>query len=427
MLRALGHFAAALVAVALVAALWLFWPHPAPARAGTALDPQNFAQIQRGRYLTIVGDCESCHNDPITKALFAGGRAIETPFGNVLAANITPDGDTGIGGWSDDQFVRSLREGKSPQGKLLYPAMPYTHYTKLTMEDALAIRAFLNTVQPARHDVRSDQLPFPLSVRSAMAAWNALFFKPVRFQPDPSQSAEWNRGAYLVRGLAHCGACHTPKNLFGAEEKSAALQGGEVQGWFAPNITADPAQGVGQWSVEETVAYLKTGHNAAAGATGPMAEEIGFSSTQMTDADLRAIAIYLRSLDQDRAAPRTPLSVTNPQVKAGASIFSAQCSACHGSDGKGTPGLFPALALSLPPHAKEAASLIRVTLEGARTVSTAEEPTGPGMPSFGWKLSDAEVAAVLTYARNSWGLAAPAVTADEVAKARSSLAGRAGR
>ena len=244
------------------------------------------------------------------------------------------------------------------------------------------------------------------------------FSIPAASSPIPRNRPSGIAAPISCRGPAHCGACHTPKNLLGGDEQSAALQGGEVQGWFAPDITADPASGLGQWSVEDIVAYLKTGHNAAAGATGPMAEEIGFSSARMTDADLRAIAIYLKSLDEVRAAPPAPLAATDPQMKAGASIFSAQCSACHGSDGKGTPGLFPALAVSLPPHAKDPTSLIRVTLEGARTVSTAQEPTGPGMPSFGWKLSDAQVAAVLTYARNSWGLAAPAVTADEVAKAR---------
>jgi mono/diheme cytochrome c family protein len=425
MLRALGNVVATLVAFALLAALWIFWPHRGPTPAGTSLDAQNFAQIERGRYLTIAGDCESCHDDPNTKASFAGGRSIETPFGNVLAANITPDRSTGIGGWSDDEFVNSIRGGQSPHGKFLYPAMPYPHYAKMTKEDALAIRAFLNTVQPVRHEVASDQLPFPLNMRIVMAAWNALFFRSGVFRPDSSQSPEWNRGAYLVQGLAHCGACHTPKNLFGAEERSAALEGGEVQGWFAPNITGDPSKGVGRWSVEDIVDYLKSGHNTEAGATGPMAEEIGFSSARMTDPDLVAIATYLKSLsDRDVASP-APSAASALEMKVGASIFGAQCSACHGSEGRGVPGLFPGLALLLPPHAADPTSLIRVTLEGARTVSTAREPTGPGMPSFGWKLSDGQVAAVLTYVRNSWGLAAPAVAVDEVAAARRSLAQRA--
>ncbi len=425
MLRALTHVVATLVAFAPLAALWIFWPHPEPALAGTALNSQNFAQIERGRYLTIAGDCASCHDDPRTKAPFAGGRSIETPFGNVLAANITPDRETGIGGWSDDEFVNSIRRGRSPHGKLLYPAMPYPHYANITKEDALAIRAYLNSVQPVHNQVTSDQLPFPLNMRIGMAAWNALFFQRDAFRPDLSQSAEWNRGAYLVQGLAHCGACHTRKDIFGADERSADLQGGEVQGWFAPNITGDPSKGLGRWSVEDIVDYLKSGHNAAAGATGPMAEEIGFSSTNMTDSDLKAIATYLKSLGDRNGASPAPIAASDTRMTAGASIFAAQCSACHGSDGKGVPGLFPGFALSLPPHAADPASLIRVALEGAQTVSTAAEPTGPSMPSFAWKLGDGEIAAVLTYVRNSWGLAAPAVTADEVAAARRSLAERA--
>ena len=252
-------------------------------------------------------------------------------------------------------------------------------------------------------------------------------FNATRFGPTLSQSAEWNRGAYLVQGLAHCGACHTPKNIFGADERSADLRGGEVQGWFAPNITGDPSKGLGRWSVEDIVDYLKSGHNTQAGATGPMAEEIGFSSTRMTDSDLKAIATYLKSLSDRNGASPAPIAASALEMKAGASIFAAQCSACHGSDGKGVPGLFPGLALSLPPHAADPTSLIRVALEGARTVSTAGEPTGPGMPSFGWKLNDAEIAAVLTYVRNSWGPGAPAVTVDEVTAARRSLAERAER
>ena len=180
-------------------------------KVGTSLDPQNFGQIERGRYLAIAGDCSSCHTVPGSGQPFAGGRPIETPFGVVVGANITPDPDTGIGAWSDETFVRALREGKGYHGQLLYPAMPYPYYTKLTESDALAIRAYLNTVKPVRNAVVSNKLPFPFDVREGMAAWNALYFKSGEFKPDPTKSAEWNRGAYLVEGLGHCGACHTPK------------------------------------------------------------------------------------------------------------------------------------------------------------------------------------------------------------------------
>ena len=244
---------------------------------GTSLDPQNFVQIERGRYLAIAGDCASCHTVPGSGQPFAGGRPIETPFGVVVGANITPDPDTGIGAWSDQAFVRALREGKRHNGQLLYPAMPYPYYTKLTESDALAIRAYLNTVKPVRNAVVSNKLPFPFDVREGMAAWNALYFRNGEFKPDPTKPAEWNRGAYLVEGLGHCGACHTPKTTLGGDESARAFQGYAPQGWFAPNITNDNERGLGGWGVPDIAAYLKAGHNAAAAATGIMAEEITLS------------------------------------------------------------------------------------------------------------------------------------------------------
>ena len=227
---------------------------------------------------------------------FAGGRPIETPFGVVVGANITPDPETGIGAWSDEAFVRALREGKGHDGQLLYPAMPYPYYTKLTESDALAIRAYLNTVKPVRNAVVSNKLPFPFDVREGMAAWNALYFRNGEFKPDPTKSAEWNRGAYLVEGLGHCGACHTPKTTLGGDEGERAFQGYALQGWFAPNITNDSERGLGGWSVADIAAYLKNGHNPTTASTGIMGEEITLSSSQMTDADLTAIATYLKDL-----------------------------------------------------------------------------------------------------------------------------------
>src|ERR1700722_18486978 len=191
---------------------------------GTSLDPQNFGQIERGRYLAVAGDCASCHTVPRSNQPFAGGRPIETPFGVVVGANITPDPETGIGAWSDELFVRALREGKGHNGPLLYPAMPYPYYTKLTESDALAIRAYLNTVKPVRNAVVSNKLPFPFDVREGMTAWNAIYFRSGEFKPDPTKSAEWNRGAYLVEGLGHCGACHTPKTTLGGDEGERAFQ-----------------------------------------------------------------------------------------------------------------------------------------------------------------------------------------------------------
>jgi mono/diheme cytochrome c family protein len=390
-------------------------------KVGTSLDPQNFGQIERGRYLAIAGDCSSCHTVPGSGQPFAGGRPIETPFGVVVGANITPDPDTGIGAWSDETFVRALREGKGHNGQLLYPAMPYPYYTKLTESDALAIRAYLNTVKPVRNAVVSNKLPFPFDVREGMAAWNALYFKSGEFKPDPTKSAEWNRGAYLVQGLGHCGACHTPKTQLGGDDRARTFQGNALQGWFAPNITNDTERGLGGWSVADIVAYLKNGHNATTASTGIMGEEITLSSSQMTDGDLTAIATYLKDLPGQTSSPAA-VSASDPTMTAGRAIYADECSACHGMDGKGVPYLFPSLAGSPNVRSVDPVSLTRVLIEGARSVATANEPTGPGMPSFAWKLSDDQVAAVLTYIRNSWGASASPVDPRQVEQARARAA-----
>ena len=300
---------------------------------------------------------------------------------------------------------------------------PIPYYTKVTERDALAIRAYLNTVKPVHNAVVSNKLPFPFDVREEMAGWNALYFKSGEFKPDAAKSAEWNCGAYLVEGLGHCGACHTPKTRLGGDDLAHALQGYALQGWFAPNITNDNDRGLGGWSVSDIVAYLKTGHNPATASTGIMAEEISLSSSHMTDADLKAIATYLKDLPGQASSPPAPVSASDPTMVAGTAIYSDECSACHGADGKGVAYLFPSLASSSNVRSADPASLIRVLLEGARSVATAGEPTSPGMPSFAWKLNDDEAAAVLTYVRNSWGAAAPAVTADQVKSGRAAVLG----
>jgi mono/diheme cytochrome c family protein len=395
----------------------------------TPMDPaivrvggQDFTQIERGRYLTAAADCASCH-DGVGTAPFSGGRPIETPFGVLLAPNITPDPQTGIGAWSDADFDAAVRAGRRRDGTLLYPAMPFPSYAKMSRDDVLAIRAYLNTLAPVRHAVKSNQLPFPFSIRASMHAWDALYFKPGAFKPDGAKSAAWNRGAYLVEGPGHCGACHTPKTVLGGDETSAALQGYAIQGWFAPDITNDQRRGLGGWSIEDIVAYLKTGHNRIAGATGPMAEEVALSSSRMTDADLIAIATYLKDQPGRNDAPAA-ISATDPAMVAGGAIYRDACSGCHAIDGKGVPKLFPALANSSLLRSDDPSSAIRILLRGARSVATAQEPTAPAMPAFGWQLNDEQIAAVLTYARNSWGSSALAVSPDDVRRARTSLAWR---
>ena len=385
-------------------------------------DPQDFTQIKKGQYLAILADCGSCHTVPGHRR-FAGGRPIETPFGNIVAPNITPDRETGIGAWTDDEFDAAVRKGVRRDGSPLYPAMPYNAYTKMTREEVLAIRAYLNTVEPVHHAVVANTLPFPFNIRFAMHVWDALYFTQGEYKADPGKSAEWNRGAYLVSGPAHCGACHTPKTLLGGDKTSQYLQGSKIQGWFAPDITGDKTRGIGNWSVEEIAAYLRAGHTQNSAATGPMAEAVSLSTSHWKDSDLNAIAVYLKSVP-GREDTAKPLPADDPAMTAGAAIYRDECSACHMLNGRGTPKLFPSLAESSNVRSDDPASSIRVVLRGARSVATATEPTSPGMPSYGWQLDDAQVAAVLTYVRNAWGSAAPAVSAEEVTRERSRLASR---
>jgi mono/diheme cytochrome c family protein len=385
---------------------------------------QDFTVIERGRYLATAADCVACHTIPGAGKDFAGGRPIETPFGEIDSANITPDQATGIGGWTDKQFDDAVRKGIRPDGSRLYPAMPYPNYTKMSHRDVMAIRAYLKTVKPVNNKVDRSTLPFPFNIRTAMRGWNMLFFDEGEYKPDPNKSAEWNRGAYLVQGPGHCGACHTPKNSLGGDKTSEAFQGGRLQGWFAPNLTNDETKGLGAWSIDDVASYLKTGHNRITAATGIMAEEIEHASSKMTDADLKSIAIYLKSLPGDNERHDT-VAADDPAMKAGHAIYRDQCAACHMIDGKGVSHLFPSLADASVVRSKDPRTAIRLVLRGARTVATDGEPTGPGMPSYAHMLKDDEIAAVLTYARNAWGRPMPPVTADDVRKAREDLDARA--
>lgn len=242
------------------------------------IDKQDFATIQRGRYLAAISDCASCHTLPGSGQPFAGGRPIETPFGVVKATNITPDLETGIGAWSDAQFDAAVRRGIRRDGKRLYPAMPFPYYAKMSRQDVLAIRSYLATLEPIRNKVVADQLPFPFNIRLSMWAWDTLYFRKGLFKPDKSKSAAWNRGAYLVEGPGHCGACHTPKTWLGGDKTSEALRGYAIQGWFAPDITNNGKSGLGRWSVDDIVTYLKTAHNRITATMGPMTEVVELSS-----------------------------------------------------------------------------------------------------------------------------------------------------
>jgi mono/diheme cytochrome c family protein len=402
-------------------ALWAALGMMAIGGAAAETSGQNFSQIERGRYLTLAGDCASCHTK-LGGEDFAGGLPVETPFGKVIAPNITPDNETGIGQWRDDDFVRAVTQGIRRDGAHLFPAMPYNYYTKVKRDDVLAIRAYLATVPAVSNSVIADQLPFPLSVRTGMAGWNVLNFTRGEFQPEPNKSGEWNRGAYLGEGLMHCGACHTPKNLAGGDKTSEQLQGYALQGWFAPNLTGDPRRGLGSWSTDDIVTYLQTGHNRFAAAAGPMAEVVVKSSSNLRGADLHAVAVWLKDQPAAKEAATQPLDGSSPGMKLGAAIYTDECSACHMPRGTGIAGLFPALAGAPAAQSVDPTSAIRVVLAGTRSAATNGAPTAPAMPGFAWLFNDRQTAAVLSYIRNTWGNAAPEVTVGDVAKHREALA-----
>ena len=391
-------------------------PSAAPAAPGNA------DAVARGMYLARLGDCIACHTAEGGKP-FAGGLPLQTPFGTIVSSNITPDKDTGIGGWTEEQFIRAVRQGRGQHGEFLYPAMPYTAYVKVTDQDIRDIKAYMDSVPAVRNPVVSNQLPFPFNIRQLLFFWNLLFFDNAPFKHDDTQSVEWNRGAYLVQGLGHCAACHTAKNFMGGDR--APLQGGSLQGWFAPEITSNPYTGLGSWTPDDIVRYLKTGGNDRSVASGPMAEAVTNSLQHATTQDLHGMAVYLRSFPGSDSKPPAPLNASDPAMTMGHDLFIANCAACHRSSGQGVSGMVSSLSSSSSIQAPVTTNMLRTILVGSRGAVTQSNPTGAAMPNFSWKLSDAEVAAVGTYVRNSMGNAAAAVSSDDVKKARASLSAQA--
>jgi mono/diheme cytochrome c family protein len=372
--------------------------------------------IARGKALTEAADCGSCHTADPSKP-FAGGKRIDTPFGRIYSPNLTPDRDTGIGAWSEGEFYRALRSGVAPDGSRYYPAFPYPNFTKMTRQDILAIQAYLATLTPVHNSPPPSELRWPLNYRVVMRVWNLLFFKPGIFEPDQRKSQAWNRGGYLVTGAAHCGACHTPKNLFGADKSGRAFGGGQVAGWFAPRLDSAERGGLKSWSVDDIVEYLSSGRNGKSHADGLMAEVVVNSTSKMSDADVRAIATYLKDLPAGAPEP----AVTPPpqaQMAVGKAVYAHACIACHEADGSGAPRIYPPLPGNALLQSADPSSTLRIILDGAQTVTTPRAPNPGSMPAYAKQLSDQEIADVTNYIRNSWGNAAPLVTPAEVAKAR---------
>jgi mono/diheme cytochrome c family protein len=377
-----------------------------------------FTMLQKGKYLVDAGDCVACHTTIESKP-FAGGRAIPTPFGTIYSANITPDKDTGIGSWSADDFYRAMHQGLDPRGQRLYPAFPYPYFTKMPREDVDAIRAYLMNLAPIANAPPRNTLTFPLNFRELMAGWDWMFFHPGELPVDAGKSTEWNRGAYLVEGPGHCGACHTAKNVAGADKTTQPLQGAPIQGWTAPRLVGDERTGLGRWSKDDIAEYLKTGRNRFSGATGLMAEVIVNSTSRLTDADLHAIATYLK--DMPAKSEERSSAPDEAVMAAGKAIYDDTCAACHQSSGEGVPHMFPPLKGDAVAQQADPSTVVRVILEGAMTVTTRERPTPSAMPAFNWKLGDDEIAAVASYVRNAWGNNAPAVSVDTVTAMRKSI------
>ena len=364
-------------------------------------------RVAAGKYLTILGDCAACHTPP-GGAPFSGGRRIPTPFGWVIAPNLTPDRETGLGAWSAAAFDRALRFGQRPDGRFLYPAHPYPYFARFSAGDSAAIGAYLATLRPVHQPARGADLPFPLDLRVLLRFWDALYATPAPPLPDPGHDALWHRGAWIVTGPGHCGACHTPKTRLGGDDVTRAWRGGVVAGWVAPALDGDRRTGLGDWREAEIARFLATGAAHGQLASGPMAEVVTLSGARMTETDRAAIAHYLKTLPPP-AASAPPAPPPRAVMAAGEGLYRLRCAPCHGQNGEGTPGLFPRLAGSAIVAAARPDTVLRVIRDGARAAATDAAPTGAAMPGFAHRLDEGEIAAIATYIRNNWGNAAPAV------------------
>ncbi|AFQ50224.1 cytochrome C [Burkholderia sp. A9] len=410
--------------------------------APTASGSADAALIEKGHQLAVAADCMACHTAVGSGEPFAGGYGIASPMGTIYSSNITPSKTAGIGDYTEAQFGKALREGIRADGQHLYPAMPYTSYSGLTDADVHALYAyFMQGVKPVDKRAPVTDLPFPFGIRTSMSVWNMMFLKDTRFVPDPAHDAEWNHGAYLSNVLAHCSACHTPRNFLMAEDFSRNLGGAQLGSWYAPNITSDPVSGIGAWTDAELVSYLKTGRAPGKNqAAGPMAEAVQNSLQYLPDADLKAIVTYLRSTKPIRDAAEqkpafshgTAVSAeetlrgtsalnSNGTLTSGEALFSGYCASCHRVDGSGSPSqAYPSLSSNTATGARNPSNLISAILYGVDREAGGEHVL---MPSFGegsyvQSLKDDQIAAIANYVLTQYGNADAKVTADDVAVAR---------
>jgi mono/diheme cytochrome c family protein len=384
--------------------------------------------IKRGEYLARAGDCIACHTAHTAHGdkKFAGGLAMPTPFGTLYTPNITPDEATGIGTWSTDDFYRAMHTGRAKDGSFLYPAFPFASYTKVTRADADAIYAYLRSVPPVHQPNRAHEMRFPFNYRILLLGWRILFFSKGEFKQDATRTVAWNRGAYLVEGLGHCAMCHTSVNALGGPNQRAAFAGGLIplQNWYAPSLTSSTESGLGNWEITDLDDLLKTGVSKQGAVFGPMAEVVHNSLQYLSDQDIRAISTYLKTLPHKKDAPQpTQLSVSKSFGRTlhaqGKILYAQHCASCHAADGKGQPPAYPPLANNQSVKMYSAVNAIRIVLEGGFPPSTVGNPHPYGMPPFAQQFSDQEVAAVLTYIRQSWGHSSPPVSPQQVNKLRS--------
>ena len=382
-------------------------------------------QIERGKYLALAGNCASCHTTE-NGEFMAGGLPFETPFGKIYSTNITPDSGTGIGNWTGEQFLDSMRRGVRPNGEHLYPVFPYTAFTKITNEDVAALFAYLKSIPAIRQETKENEVSFPFNQRWLMSVWKMVYFDERVYETDKSKSAEWNRGSYLINALAHCSACHSPRNLLGAEDFDMAMTGGvlfnkvpngSVRLWSSPNLTSSP-RGLGLWPHGEVTEYLRTGRNSYVETFGPMNEVIMNGTRHLSDSDVNAMVVYLKSLPSKETD--TGSTANNKVLGMGRTLYNLHCGTCHLPTGLGDEEVAPRLAGgSLVVQTSNPASLINVILDGPES----PDPPLPAkwrnpMEDFRYLLDDEEIAALASYVRNSWGNTAGKVTAKQVAKQR---------
>ena len=376
--------------------------------AAVAAPVRATAIVERGRYLARAGDCIACHTVPGAR-IFSGNRPMPTPFGTMYAPNITPDLATGIGKWNAAEFYQMMHSGRGRDGTLLYPAMPFASYTRISRADTDAIFAYLKSVAPVNNPRRAHALRFPYNNRSLLVGWRALYFSEGEYQPDATQTVEWNRGALLVQGLGHCAMCHTPTNIFGGASAGKAFEGGLIpmQSWYAPSLTSNKEAGLGDWAVKDIMDLLQTGVSHRGAVYGPMAEVTYNSLQYLAEEDIRAMAVYLKGLpgkdSGSRPAPALPTAEIAQVFSAGKRIYEARCASCHASNGMGKLPNYPPLANNPSVEMPSAVNPIRMVLNGGYPPGTARNPQPYGMPPFAQLLTDAEVAAVVTFIRTAWG------------------------